>query len=419
MRHNLSNMLTLITTPMSGTRAVAIVVMVKTGSRYEEKETSGVSHFLEHMCFKGCRQFPKSTEVSRMLDRMGADFNAFTEIDRTWYFIVTKADKVKSALDIITSMTIEPRFPKDEFEMERKVILEEIRSEEDEPEWILQNLWHKLVYDPNPLALPIGGSIKSISALRHKQMVDWWRTYYSGTNIIVSIAGDIDEQIERQAVRQFTKIQIGPRRHLEHFRNNQNGFQTSLKTKRLEQTHFTVGVTTGGCSQEVRRAINVLSVVLGGSQSSRLFEQVRDREGLAYLIGAETAFLPDTGVFRVNTSTSPHQAPKALKAILKETEKIVDKGVTREEVDRAKEMMIGEFIRSLERAKDMALWKATYQFDYGLDHDPDVVIMMNRAVTPKEVHEAAKLIFDSRNLNFVAVGPDVMKHNWDRILRSV
>ena len=295
--HTLDSGLRLVMVPMEGTKTVTVMVMVGTGSKYETKDINGISHFLEHMMFKGTEKRPGPLDISRELDGIGAQYNAFTDKEMTAYYAKSGSDKLDIIMDVIFDIYLNSKLEESGIQTERHVVVEEINMYHDEPRWIVANVLEKLLYGDQPAGWSIAGEKETILGLKNQQFVDYFNSHYIASNTVIGIAGDMIQKLLkkkfRNILRTFAKNKIEKLPATE----KQSGSQTDVFYKTTDQTHFILGFRGFNMFDDRRYPLGVLASILGGGMSSRLFSEVREKRGLGYYVSASQETLTDTGLF--------------------------------------------------------------------------------------------------------------------------
>lgn len=291
----LKNGLRIITAPLKNTRATTVLVLVKTGSKYEEKNLSGISHFLEHMLFKKTKKRPSPLKISEELDRIGGEYNAFTGEDYTGYYAKVDSTKTELALDWVSDIYLNSLLPKDELEKERGVIKEEINMYYDNPMSYVQLLFGKLLYGDQPAGWDIAGTKETVSKMKRDDLFEYMKKQYVGKNTVVVIAGGFDvKKIEEKAVRIFSKLKKGEPKEKVEVVEKQNKPEVLLSYKKTDQTHLVLGARAFNSFSKQSYSQKIMASILGGMMSSRLFIKIRDELGLAYYIKTAVEENPDT-----------------------------------------------------------------------------------------------------------------------------
>jgi predicted Zn-dependent peptidase len=404
--HTLDSGLRLVTIPMEGTKAATVLVLVGTGSKYETKEINGISHFLEHMMFKGTSKRPGYLDISRELETLGAQFNAFTSKEYTGYYAKASADKVDVLMDVIFDIYQNSKLDEAAIQTERHVVVEEINMVNDDPPQIAANLFEKVLYGDQPAGWTIAGQKETILNLKREEFVNYFNTHYTAQNTIVAIAGNIDpEKIKTKVNAHFDKIRQGVLPTKVPVVEEQSGPQISVTYKETDQTHFILGFRAYSLKDDKRYALGVLASILGGGMSSRLFDEVREKRGLAYYVSAGQQPYTDSGYIEVSAGVNNEKALDAIKVVLDEIQKIKREGVTPLELRQAVDKAIGRTALALEHS------------DYIAESLAESVLFQNQALTPldrldkikkvtlTDILQVAGEVFDDKRLNLAVVGP--------------
>lgn len=417
-KHQLKNGLTVITAPMKETKAVSVLVMVKVGSRYETKEENGISHFLEHMFFKGTNKRPTSLDISKELDSIGAEFNAFTSEEYTGFYISSSADHFDISLDILSDMLHNSKFDESEITKEKGVILEEFNMYKDIPQKYVQDLAKELLYGETPLGRTILGQPHNIKSFKRKDFVNYIKKHYQAQNTIIAIAGNPNGSNWLKTVDQlFGSFPKGAK----NIYQKQSEFQKKpailLHYKKTDQAHLILGYRTINRFDPRRYDLKVLNNLFGGIMSSRLFTEIRENRGLAYYVGSSYWEFDDVGSLIVSAGLDKNRIDEAIKVILEEFNKLKHEPISKEELTRSKENIKGRFYLNLEESYAIAEFLADQQLLYGNIKDPDEIIKKILAVKPEEITKLAKEFFISQNLNLTIIGPYKDKARFEKLLK--
>lgn len=406
---------------MREAQTMGITLMVGSGSRDEMPSTSGVCHFLEHMCFKGSGKYRNPTAVSEALDRLGAEFNAYTEKEITYYYVAVDKRHWLKALDIMVEMTANPRFVSSEFELERQVILDEISSDDDDPDWLLANLISEMTYGAHPLSMPIGGYPATVRKLQLADMKRFRDAHYVGPNMTLSLAGDIsrDDWYALKLSSHLAPLKRFPNRHVPirrafHFWSLQPHVKAVHKP--FSQSHFELMFLTEPETHDAYYANILLAAILGGCQSSRLFREVRDGSGLTYDVVAEVSGGQDASELRISGSSAPGCMAAVIKLTVAEVLKLTKKPVDRDELDKAKAVVIGNTLRHHESAAELSCARAAWHFSRSRRQDLGTEVMFLETVKAEDVLRAAQTTFRGNRVNLAVVGPKTDGFNWRRLL---
>ncbi|PJB17136.1 hypothetical protein CO116_01400, partial [Candidatus Falkowbacteria bacterium CG_4_9_14_3_um_filter_38_19] len=319
----LKNGLRIITIPKKNTQSLTVLVLVGTGSKYERKETNGISHFLEHMYFKGTKKRPSATAIAETLDKVGGIYNAFTSEEYTGYFAKVAAQHFELALGWVSDIFLNSLLPEKEIEKEKGVIIEEINMIYDNPMSYVQTLWPKLLYGDQPAGWDVAGTKETVSKMTREKLIDYTEKQYVASNTIVSIAGNFNEPLAIKKVKEFfSKIKTTKPIKKPRVIEQQQKPNLLLHFRETDQTHLCLGVRAFDLFHPKRYVQDLLSVILGGMMSSRLFEKIRAELGIAYYINTNSEANPDTGFLFTQTGIDNKNVEKGILTILKEYKKI-------------------------------------------------------------------------------------------------
>jgi predicted Zn-dependent peptidase len=399
----LKNGIRVISEEMPHVRSVSLGVWIKTGSRRETSAENGISHFIEHMLFKGTKN-RSAEDIARSVDSIGGGLDAFTAKEMVSYSTKVLDEHLPLAFDVLADMVRHPLFREEDIEKEKGVILEELKMEVDNPEYLLHDLFSSNFYKDHPLGKPIIGTKDTVRAFDRQMIHDYYRRYYSPSNILITAAGNLNhERLVELARGHFEDLrvngtlspEIAPVPHARLvFRN-----KTSL-----EQTHLYMGVPAYPFSHELRFACYALNTILGGGMSSRLFQNIREKQGLAYAVYSELAMYHDTGCMAIYAGTAVETASQVIQSIVKELRDVKENLVPAEELRRAKDNLKGSFMLGLEstssRMSNLARQELHFQRFFSLDE----MIEKIEAVTAQQIREIAREFFHSKNITLAVLG---------------
>ena len=398
----------LISAPRSGTSAITLLVLVPVGSRYEEKAINGSSHFVEHLMFKGTEKRPTSLDLTKELDAVGAEYNAYTSKDHTGYYIKASADHVELAYDILSDMVRNSKFDPAEVQKERQVIVEEINMYEDNPLMHVENLFEEAVFGKNhPMGWNIAGPREVIKTVPRDRLYGYYQTHYHPRRMVVTVAGKFrPAQVAALTKRHFTLATPPPPvGKFLAFRGRQTRPRAVVWHKETEQVQLCLGFPSYPYGHKNSPALTLLSVILGGNMSSRLFTSVREKHGLAYFIKASSSPYQDTGAFVVQAGLDKSRLEQAIKLILHELHMVVSAGVTAKELADAKDFIAGKIVLELEDSAHLAEWYGKQQLLQGKIKTPVERLMELKKVTMPDVQRVAADIFQRRRCNLALIGP--------------
>jgi len=413
----LKNGLRIITVPQKNTQAVTVLVLVGTGSKYEKKEISGLSHFLEHMYFKGTKKRPSTLAVAETLDKVGGIYNAFTGGEYTGYFAKVSASHFELALEWVSDIFLNSTLPEKEIEKEKGVIIEEINMRYDHPMEYVQTLWMKLLYGDQPAGWEISGTKESVAGLSRQLLVDYMNTQYVASNTIISIAGNIKEDFVLEKVkRYFSKIKTTRPMRKPEVRERQEKPNLLLETRQTDQTHLCLGVRAFNLFSAQRYAQELAAVILGGMMSSRLFEEIRSKLGIAYYISSSSEANPDSGFLFSQAGFDTKQVEKGISTILKEYQKISQKKVPLKELKKVKDYLKGKTTLLLESSDAQASFYAGQELLEKEILTLEEIFAKIDQMSPQDILKLAKEIFRPEKLNLALIGPLEDRNKLQRLL---
>ena len=400
----LSNGLRVIIAPIKSP-AVMVLVVVETGSNYESKRENGLSHFLEHMCFKGTINRPKPSDISRELDGLGAQNNAFTSNEFTGYYAKAAKKNFSKLFEIISDLYLNPTLPAEDLEKERGVILEEGRMYEDLPQRKVSDVLSSLLYGDVPAGRSIIGSETNIKSFAQKDFVNYRNKHYVANKTIVIVSGDITEQsVLKELKKNFHNIPKGRRLSKLPVKENQKSPRLLIHNKETDQTHMIIAFRAYSAKDKRIPALTLLAEILGVGMSSRLFTKLRDEMGVCYYVRAGQDAHTDHGVFTISTGVNVSRTVEVVKALLSECRKLSETLVSNEELNKAKEHNIGDLYMDLETTDSIAEFYAGQEVGVGKLRNPKEIEKGLRKVTAQGVLKVAKDIFRDNNLNLAIVG---------------
>jgi predicted Zn-dependent peptidase len=407
---SLKNGLRIITVPSKSTQTVTVLVLVGTGSKYERKEEKGISHFLEHMYFKGTKKRPSSLEIAETLDKVGGIYNAFTSQEYTGYFAKVSKEHFELALDWVSDIFLNSTLPEKEIEKERGVIIEEINMRKDHPMEHVQVLWQELLYGDQPAGWDVAGTVETVSKISRKDLINYRETQYVAPNTIVCLAGNFNEREGVKKVKKyFSKIKIGKGREKPKVIEKQERPEILFEKRETDQTHICLGVRGFNIFDERRYAQEILGLILGGMMSSRLFEKIRTKLGIAYYVETDVFSDPDTGYLVTRAGLNNERLKEGILEILKEYKKIKREGVSKSELKKAKDCLKGKMNILLESSDAKASFFATQEILEKKILTPDQIFKKIEKVSQSDILKLAREIFRPEKLNLTLIGPKEVK----------
>jgi len=405
-RIKFDNGLRLILIPQPTSLATTVMVLVEAGSKYETKEINGLSHFLEHMCFKGTSRRPSQLAISTELDNLGAEYNAFTGREYTGYYAKARNENFDQILDIVADMYLNPLFDPKEIDKERGPIIEEINMYEDLPMQKVGELFFSLVYGDQPAGWSIAGTKENILKLQREDFINYRKAHYLAQSTLIVVAGGFSKKgIEEKIKNAFKTLKKDKKSPKLPVVEKQNKARLLSFYKETDQTHLILGFRAFDVHDERRYALSILADILGGGISSRLFQKIRSELGAAYYINASTDFYTDHGLFLISAGVSNDKVEEAVKIALDECGKLKNKTLDRAELKKAKEHLIGHLFLSLESSDELAFFYGGQEIFGNPLKKPQVIAQKVQAVTSQEINKVAKFVFQNNRLNLAFIGP--------------
>jgi len=405
------NGLRLITAPMKDTNTVTVIVAVAAGSKYETRNLNGLSHFLEHMFFKGTKKRPKTKDIAETLDAVGGEYNAYTSQESTAYFAKVDKEHIRLALDVVSDIYLNSKLDAKEIEKERGVILQEVNMYEDTPMLLVQEDFERLLYGDQPAGWRVIGTKENIAGFRRKDFVRYMGKFYNASNTVVCIAGNFADAGEAGVIRETEKIFSKMRKNNENKKQKtaekQEKPALKIKRKKTDQVHLVLGFRGYNMFHPDRFALALLANILGGTMSSRLFLSVRERLGLAYYVSASSEEYSDCGYFsvRAGVDTDKIKIKKTVKTIIAEIKKIRARGVSEKELKKAKDNLRGKMALSLESSDEVASFLAGQELARREIKTPEEILAKIEKVRRNDILKVAKNLFAEEKLNLALIGP--------------
>ncbi|MFC1598977.1 M16 family metallopeptidase [Patescibacteria group bacterium] len=418
----LKNNFPVILIPQKESQSLTLLVIFKVGSRYEDiKIHHGVSHFIEHLMFKGTKKRPTTLDISQELDGIGAEFNAYTAKDHTGYYIKTNAEKIGLACDILSDMLSNSLLKQTEISREKGVIIEEIKMYEDQPMYYAEMLFEQLVFQGNVLGEDIAGTEKSIKKMTRKNIIDYMNSFYEPGNAVIVVAGKINDQTKATLSKYFTQLKKPTKQPFKQefalFTAEQNQPRVLLHYKDTKQVHLALGFPAYSYSHPDLYALQLLSIILGGNMSSRLFINVRERQGLCYYIKSQADIYEDTGNLMIRSGLDINKIKQAITIIMKELSKMKKQGVTSQELNKAKEFIKGRLVLQLEESHNLAEFYGRQHILRGKLLSPEQKLNKIFAVTTAQVKKVAQDIIKQEKLSLAMISPYKNKNDFIKLLR--
>lgn len=407
----LGNKTRLITVPISGTAAMTILVMYPVGSRYEPAELNGASHFIEHLMFKGTTLRPRPIDISRALDSLGAEYNAFTGKDCTGYYIKASGEKLAGAAELLYDMLHNSLFALEELEREKSVVIEEINMYKDNPSAMVEEYFEELMFPRlHPLGKYVGGTESVIRKMTREKVIAYRDRFYVPQNAVVVIAGNIQKRALKEVKKMFAaspakKFQKTGYKICSIPRGRPAKERLVIKWKETDQAHLALGFPGLKLGDKNNPALTILNTVAGGFMSSRLFDVVREQKGLAYMIHSGVSPYQDVGTFVVQAGLNKARVGEAIKTIKDELARFAFELISNDELTRAKDYVIGKTILQTEESSFWAGWYGRQEVLLEKRESPEEKIKKLKAVTAADMRCLAARLFDFFSMRIVLVGP--------------
>jgi predicted Zn-dependent peptidase len=400
----LDNGVRVVTERIPPLKSVTVGIWVNTGSRDESPDQAGYSHFLEHMFFKGTTT-RSATDISREIDALGGEMNAFTTRETTTFYVKVLDQHLSQALDLLSDLFHRSRFGTKEIQKEKQVVLEEIRMVQDDPEDLVQELHTELVMGRHPLGRPILGQKSTIARLRRQDLLGYLETHYRPQEMVLAVAGNFDQhRLERTLARSFGRrrpVSPAPRKRWPP----EVGGGVIMRSKPLEQVHLCVGVKGVAASHEDRYVAYALNSVLGGSVSSRLFQEVREKRGLAYSIYSCLSSYSDGGTITIYAGTRAREVERVLDLVRREIRRLAADGIERAELKRTRDQMKGSLMLSLESSHSRMNKLAKDELIAGGHSSLEDMLWEINAITEQRVWRLAQDLFAPGTMAITGLGP--------------
>jgi predicted Zn-dependent peptidase len=405
---------------MPHAQSVTTALFVAAGSRYEPAAISGISHFLEHMFFKGSRKRDNQLEIAKAIESVGGHLNAFTHQEATCFYARTLAEHFPLTMDVLCDMVLYPLFEADKLEMEKSVIIQEIRSMRDVPQSWVHEMLQEMMWKDQPLGRAIAGTEDTVGALMREECLEFKEHWYQPGNMVLAVAGRITHQQVLDCAAQYLDGKTnGAAADWHPAQETQSRPEILTEIRETEETHFCLGVRGLPRSHPDEYALRVLNTAMGAGMSSRLFQEIRERRGLAYSVGAYPHFFRDTGMWVVYASVHPQKMTETLEATMNELRRLTQTPVPAQELEEAKQFAKGGLLLSLESTANYAMLIGEYELLMGELITPDDIRAKLDTVTPEGTQRVVCDILRPPRLNLAVVGPTGGEAAWGRILDGV
>ena len=400
----LANKMSYISAPLIGTKTITALVVIKTGSKYESRRENGLSHFLEHMFFKGTVKRPTALILSSELDSVGGEYNAFTSKEYTGYWIKVSSDKTETALELVSDMLLNSTFPAEEIEREKGVIIEELNMYEDNPLMRIEDIFETCLYGDTPAGWDVIGTRANIKAFKRQDFINYLHRQYGASSATLILSGNLPKNTNTLVEKYFASFSKNAWRNKVKVKETQKAPAMLSVHKKTDQISLSLGVRTEASGHKEEFVIKMLAIILGGSMSSRLFSEIRERRGLAYSVRCSAEFYSDSGYLTTTAGIKLGHEAEVINIIIREYKRISEELVPLEELNRAKDMIKGRLAISLEASDDLANWYGKQAIIRKKYLTPADYISEIDKITPADLKRVAKKIFIEKNLNLALIG---------------
>jgi len=401
----LPNGIRVLTSAMPAARSASVSLYIGTGSRYERDEEAGLSHFLEHLLFKGSSKRPSAKEIAEAIDGVGGVMNGGTDRELTVYYVKVARPHLDLALDVLVDLVRNPLLDPSEFEKERRVVLEELAMVADSPQQLTDLLLDATLWPDQPLGRDVAGTPQSVSALTPQMTAEYLRRQYVANNVVVALAGASDHPRTGVAIMpaQGARGAGTPSRWFPA--SDGGGPRCGLRYKKTEQAHIEIAVRGLPLSHPDRYPLSFLSIILGEGMSSRLFMELRERRGLVYDVHSYVSHFQDTGAFTVYAGVDPRKAVETVQIILEEMARLRDQGPSSEELTKGRELSKGRLLLRMEDTRAVSGWLGGQELLLGKINSIDDAIAEMEAVTLEDLQRLARELLVGDRLHLAVVGP--------------
>jgi predicted Zn-dependent peptidase len=413
----LGNGLRVLTAPMESSQSVTCAIMLAAGSRYETEETNGIAHFAEHMFFKGTERRPTARDISKEIDAIGGEFNAFTGKEYTGYYVKCAAESRDIALDVLVDMLRNSKFDSEEIDREKGVIIEEMNMYYDTPRDFISGVYEELLYGDQPLGWDIIGRKETIRGATRNTFTSYVDHWYRPARMVLGVGGNLGNDLLGRAEELLGDLSAADTGEPAPVQLSPNGkSQVKVHTKQSDQAHICLGVHSYPLVHPDRYALQVLSTVLGGGMSSRLFTEVRERRGLAYYVYGLNHSYTDTGTLYAQAGVDINRIDDAVTTIATELRKIADESVPQDELDKSKSFVKGRFVLQLETSQGLVMFGLRREVLEGKTPDPEEIVAQIEKVTVDDVQRVARDVIERHGLNLAVIGPFDDAERFEKLL---
>ena len=403
----LENGLRVLLLPIENSKSISMHVTAQVGSRYESREINGISHFLEHLMFKGTKERPSTEIISKELDSIGANFNAFTAKDRTAYYITAHKKHLVVISDILADMLQNSLFDAEEVEKEKGVIIEEIHMYEDNPLMSIEDLAEDALFGDNPLGWDIAGPEQNIKDMTAEDIKGYYEGYYHPENLMLVLTGDFDEVEAMKIIKEkwgAMPVNEYPAIEAEKIEVELNGPELKVKEKETKQYQLAFAFPGVSYTDDDAMGMKLLGLILGGNMSSRLFLRIREKQGLCYLVRSYNNYYEDNGAFIVQAGLDKERIKPAITAILNELKLLRDEVIDEAELEKAKNYLEGKLSLGTETAGQMAGWYTGQLAFHSEIKSPEKYLDEVKDVSVEDIKRLAENLFQDKNINLALIG---------------
>ncbi|OIO39540.1 MAG: hypothetical protein AUJ72_00665 [Candidatus Omnitrophica bacterium CG1_02_46_14] len=409
LQSRLSNGIRVISVPMKERKSVSVGVWIHIGARDENEKLNGVSHFLEHLVFKGTAT-RTANQIKESVEGIGGSLNAFTSEEYTCFLARSASSHLDQVFDVLSDMVLSASLKDEDIKKERTVIMEEIKMTQDQPSQLVDELLTELMWPDHSLGRPIAGSLKSVGALSTRDIKGYRDQYYEPSLITIVAAGDVNQKkLTALAKSYYQTSGFKNMKKIALFHGHQTKPRTKFVSKSTEQTHLALGVHAFSKVDPDEYPLEILSVILGGNMSSRLFNRVREERGLAYEIGSFVRKFHETGAFGVAAGVDNKKAEEALEVILEELGGMSKMPVSPDELNRAKEFYLGQMALGLESTMNNMLWAGEARVCLDRCRTSEEVSRKIKKVSAEDLRRVAKKLFKDHRFSLAVIGPDAVR----------
>lgn len=401
----LDNGLRIVTEHIPYVKSVSIGIWIEAGSRKENEQNNGVSHFIEHMLFKGTKN-RSAKDIAETIDNIGGQINAFTSKECTCYYARVLDNHIDVAIDVLSDMLFNSLFDEEDILKEKSVIFEEIKMYEDSPEDLVHDLLSQTIFDGNPLSLPILGSEETLDKIARTNIIDYYEQFYTPANTVISIAGNFDFNVTLELIKKYFSKWKPKQKIVEKYNKPILHHNISSKKKDIEQLHFCIGTEGVPQGQNDLYALLILNNIFGGSMSSRLFQDIREDRGLVYSIYSYPSSYKDIGIFTIYAALNPNYFMDVIGIIMENINKIKKEYLSEDEIYKSKEQLKGNYILGLESTSSRMTSMGKSELLLGKTISPQEIASKIDSIELRDIINVVNKIFDNSkyNIAYVEIG---------------